>query len=83
MGKRVGCGDAQERLIHDRRAFLGLGRVSIRTGRGLPVTIMLPFVQTKRLVFIYKKVVKTNPTRLRGRDPRGERLEMGSLFGNW
>jgi hypothetical protein len=44
---------------------------------------MLPFVQTKHLVFIYKKMVNTNPIRLRGRDPRGERLEMGSLFGNW
>ena len=39
--------------------------------------------QPERLVFIDETSVKTNLTRLRGRAPRGERLEMDAPFGNW
>lgn len=38
--------------------------------------------QPERLVFIDETSVKTNLTRLRGRAPRGERLEMDAPFGN-
>ena len=38
--------------------------------------------QPERLVFIDETAVKTNLTRLRGRAPRGERLEMDAPFGN-
>jgi len=37
----------------------------------------------ERLVFIDETSVKTNLTRLRGRAPRGERLEMDAPFDNW
>ena len=39
--------------------------------------------QPTRLVFIDETSVKTNLTRLRGRCPRGERLEMNAPFGAW
>jgi transposase len=39
--------------------------------------------QPERLVFIDETSVKTNLTRLRGRAPRGERLQMDAPFGNW
>lgn len=39
-------------------------------------------LQPERLVFIDETSVKTNLTRLRGRAPRGERLEMDAPFGN-
>ena len=37
----------------------------------------------ERVVFIDETSVKTNLTRLRGRAPRGERLEMDAPFGSW
>jgi transposase len=40
-------------------------------------------LQPERLVFIDETSVKTNLTRLRGRAPRGARLEMDAPFGNW
>ncbi len=39
--------------------------------------------QPTRLVFIDETSVKTNLIRLRGRCPRGERLEMNAPFGAW
>ena len=39
--------------------------------------------QPERLVFIDETSVKTNLARLRGRAPRGERLQMDAPFGNW
>lgn len=39
--------------------------------------------QPERVVFIDETSVKTNLTRLRGRAPRGERLEMDAPFGSW
>lgn len=39
--------------------------------------------QPERLVFIDETSVKTNLTRLRGRAPRGLRLQMNAPFGNW
>lgn len=39
--------------------------------------------QPERLVFIDETSVKTNLTRLRGRAPRGQRLQMNAPFGNW
>lgn len=39
--------------------------------------------QPERVVFIDETSVKTNLTRLRGRAPRGERLEMNAPFGHW
>jgi transposase len=39
--------------------------------------------QPERLVFIDETSVKTNLVRLRGRAPRGKRLEMDAPFGNW
>jgi hypothetical protein len=38
--------------------------------------------QPERLVFIDETSVKTNPTRLRGRAPCGQRLQMNAPFGN-
>lgn len=45
----------------------------------------IPAMQAKpeRVVFIDETSVKTNLTRLRGRAPRGERLEMDAPFGSW
>ena len=40
-------------------------------------------LQPERRVFIDETSVKTNLTRLRGRAPRGARLEMDAPFGNW
>lgn len=39
--------------------------------------------QPERLVFIDETSVKTNLSRLRGRAPRGQRLEMDTPFGRW
>lgn len=39
--------------------------------------------QPERLVFIDETSVKTNLARLRGRAPRGQRLDMDAPFGNW
>lgn len=39
--------------------------------------------QPERLVFIYETSMKTNFMRLRGRAPRGQRLQMNAPFGNW
>ena len=37
----------------------------------------------ERLVFIDETAVKTNLTRLRGRSPKGERLNAAAPFGSW
>ncbi|MDK3072554.1 IS630 family transposase, partial [Sedimentitalea sp. JM2-8] len=44
----------------------------------------IPAMQAKpeRVVFLDETSVKTNLTRLRGRAPRGERLEMDAPFGS-
>lgn len=45
----------------------------------------LPAIADKpeRVVFLDETAVKTNLTRLRGRAPRGMRLEMDAPFGSW
>lgn len=39
--------------------------------------------QPHRLVFIDETSVKTNMTRLRGRAPKGQRLNAAAPFGKW
>ncbi len=60
-------------------------RADIKKARRDWVRRRQPAVQRKpeRVVFIDETSVRTNPTGLRGRSPRGTGLEMDALFGSW
>ncbi|WP_433458839.1 transposase [Pseudochelatococcus sp.] len=67
-------------LVADERR-----RADIALARADWIERRQPFMQRKpeRLVFIDETSVKTNLTRLRGRAPRGKRLQGTAPFGKW